>query len=324
MDSLAPAIITDNFGVLLRRDAVAMGVDDKALARLVGAGVLLRMRQGVYCRQDTFMAAGDRDRALILIHAVMRLYGEHVALSHGSACAVQGGPDYGLSLHAVDLTHLSGSGRQRSRIRHHHGECRVGDLRRHNGYWLTTPARSVADTACTNGVVAGLVQANHFLHAGLTSREELRAMVERATNWPGSLRHHPVLLLADERIESVGETLSDHLFFTQGLPRATPQYVIDDPDRGQSYRVDFAWPERRVIVEFDGAEKYHRHRKPGESIEQMVMREKHREDRIRELTGWTVIRITWRDLRFPAHTSHRIRDKFVPRSTFSVDLASGL
>ena len=71
--------------------------------------------------------------------------------------------------------------------------------------------------------------------------------------------------------------------------------------------VDFAWPEHRLIVEFDGREKYHRHRRPGESIEEMVMREKTREDRIRELTGWTVVRITWADLARPELLVARLR-----------------
>lgn len=306
----------DPDGLLLRRNALQAGIDDKALARLVDNSVLVKLRQAIYCRRDVFMAADPRERHRLLSLGVMNLYGDHVALSHGSACIVQGGPAYGLALDDVHLTHLSGGGRQRSRIRHHNGECRVGDLRRHQGFWVTTPARAVADTVCTDGVVAGLVQANYFLHMGLATHGEIVAMLERARNWPGSLRHHPVLLLADARIESVGETRSDHLFFTQGLPRPTPQYAIRDDERGLSYRVDFAWPEHRVIVEFDGEEKYHRYRKPGESIEHMVMREKHREDRIRELTGWVVIRITWRDLNFPVHTAKRIRDRFVSPSNF--------
>jgi hypothetical protein len=37
------------------------------------------------------------------------------------------------------------------------------------------------------------------------------------------------------------------------------------------------------------------------------MREKRREDRIRELTGWRCIRITWADLFHPERTAARIR-----------------
>ncbi len=320
-----PALdVCDPDGLLLRRDAVALGVDDKALARLVHGRILVRLRQGVYCDRAIFLAADERERHRLLSLGVIRLYDDHVALSHASACILQGGPAYDLDLSAVHLTHLAGGGRQRSRIRHHTGECRVGDLRRVGGHWVTTPARSVADTVCTDGVVAGLVQANHFLHAGLMVVDELRAMIARAGNWPGSLRHHPVLLLADERIESVGESRTSHLFFTQGLPRPELQFEIVDPWLATTYRVDFAWPEHRVVVEFDGEEKYHRYRRPGESLEAAIMREKAREDRIRELTGWTIIRITWRDLSFPAHTAHRIRAALDRGRLGAVGRAAGL
>ncbi len=70
--------------------------------------------------------------------------------------------------------------------------------------------------------------------------------------------------------------------------------------------VDFAWPEHRLIVEFDGTgEVPLACARPGESIEEMVLREKRREDRIREVTGWTVIRITWADLQHPATPASR-------------------
>ena len=285
--------------ILLRREAVASGIDDKALARLVDQQVLVKLRQGIYCRRDPFLAASLTERHLLLARGVLRLYGDHVALTDASSCLAQGGPDYGLDLSSVHLAHLAGGGRRRSRIVHHTGSLLVGDLRRQDGHWLTVPARSVAGVVCTDGVVPGLVQANHFLHHQLMSLAELAAVIERATNWPRSLGHHLVLQLADPRIESVGETRADHLFFTQGLPRPELQFQIVDPRSGITYRVDFAWPDHRLIVEFDGEVKYHRFRKPDETIEQMVIREKEREDRIRELTGWWVIRLTWRDLGLP-------------------------
>lgn len=321
----APALhVCDRDGLLLRRDAVTQGVDDKALGRLVRNGLLVRLRQGIYCDRAVFLAADERERHRLLCLGVMRLYDDHVVLSHASACIFQGGPTYDLDLSSVHLTHLTGGGRQRSRIRHHTGECRVGDLRRSDGHWVTTPARSVADTVCTDGVIAGLVQANHFLHEGLMTKDELAEAVARSSNWPGSLRHHPVLHLADHRIESVGESRSWHLMFAEGLPLPVPQFLVVDPARGLTYRVDFAWPEHGVVVEFDGEEKYHRFRRPGESLEAAIMREKAREDRIRELTGWTVIRITWRDLSFPAHTAHRIRTALGRGRLGAVSRASGL
>lgn len=310
------AHLYDSYGILLRRDAVLAGINDNALSRLVKGKVLVRLRQGIYCRRSTYLAAGDRERHRLLCRGVMRLYGDHVALSHASACLAQGGPDYGLRLDSVHLTHLSGNGRQQSRIRHHAGECRVGDVRRQDGHWITTPARAILETACVDGALAGLVQANHFLHAGLTTIEELRLMARSSVTWPGSIHHHLLLHLADARIASVGETRSDHLFFTQGLPRPEPQYNVFLPDGRLAAIVDFAWPELKVIVEFDGAEKYHRYRREGETIAQMVTREKAREDLVRELTGWTVIRIVWADLDVPLHTAARIRRSFARMGAF--------
>ena len=65
-------------------------------------------------------------------------------------------------------------------------------------------------------------------------------------------------------------------------------------------RVDFAWPELGVFVEFDGKVKYEALLKPGRVSRRMwSIREKRREERIVELTGWTCIRVTWSDLENP-------------------------
>jgi hypothetical protein len=298
---------SDPGGVVLRREAIARGLNDKALHRLVRSGVLIRLRQGIYAIRSAYLAADDSTRHLMLCRGVMRLYGDHVALSHGSSSLAQGGPSWGLELNDVHLTHLAGSGRRLARVVHHHGECRVGDLRRQDGHWLTTPGRTVLDIAAVAGAEAGLVQANHFLHQGLTSLEELHAIAVAEQFWPYTLPHHLVLHLADAKVESVGESRCLFCFSGQGLPAPVTQFEIWDERGNLVARVDFAWPELKVIVEFDGEEKYHRYRKPGETIEQMVMREKKREDRIRELTGWTVIRLTWADLAFPIATALRIR-----------------
>jgi hypothetical protein len=304
------AHLADSHGVLLRREAIAGGVDDDALRRLVKARRLVRMRQGAYCLAEPYLAADEAERHRLLCRAVMRLYGEHVALSHASSCLAQGGPDYGLDLGSAHLTHLHGRGRRQARVIHHLGEVRVGDLRRVGDWWVTVPARAVFEVTCVNGSEAGLVQANHFLKAGTMMRAELTAFFGQHGRWPGSLRQHAVTLLASDEVESVGESRCQWCFWTQGLPFPVPQYEVRHPDGRLAAVVDFAWPERKVIVEFDGMEKYHRMRRPGETIEQMVVREKKREDLIRRLTGWTVIRLTWADLRTPVHVARVIRSAF--------------
>jgi very-short-patch-repair endonuclease len=76
---------------------------------------------------------------------------------------------------------------------------------------------------------------------------------------------------------------------------------------GRTYRLDFAWPELKVWVEVDGRAKYGRWLRPGESPTDAVLREKLREDAIREATGWICIRVTWADLADPVRLERRLR-----------------
>ena len=62
-----------------------------------------------------------------------------------------------------------------------------------------------------------------------------------------------------------------------------------------------------MFVEFDGREKYWKHRREGESLEDYLVREKRREELICQLTGWVCIRITWADLAAPDLLARRVR-----------------
>jgi len=71
---------------------------------------------------------------------------------------------------------------------------------------------------------------------------------------------------------------------------------------------DFAWPDHRLLGEFDGKEKYARFLRPGEQPGDAVFREKRREDELRRVTGWAMVRVVWADLYRRAETSARIRE----------------
>jgi hypothetical protein len=299
--------IADESGVLLRREALLAGVDDMALHRFVRSGHLERIRQGAYALSSRWREADRRERHLMLCAAVTRQYGEEVALSHASAALVLGGPGWGLDLSEVHLLHLRGGGRRAARVAHHHGGVRVNDLTRADGRWITSPTRTILDVAATQGPEAGLVQANHFLHLGATTKEALAQAASAQTWWPGTLSHHSVLHLADARVESVGESRSMQLFWAHGLPLPQLQWPVFRPDGSLAGRCDFCWPELGVLGEFDGLMKYHRYRRPGETIEEMVMREKRREDELRELSGHRMMRWDWKDLESPGTTAARMR-----------------
>ena len=271
--------LVNDSGILLRRDAIAAGVDDNALRRGVDAGFIVRMRQGIYALAAVWAQANALERHRLLLEGVRLLYGDGVAASHISGCVEQGGPTWGMDLSVVHLTDLTGK-----------GERSVGKVVHHRGL----------------SQEAGVAVVDWYLQNALTTIDELRQLHERMAEWPGSIGLHRILGLVDGKAESVGETRTRLMCRAHRLPPPIAQLEIHDHNGRLAGRVDFAWPQHRVMLEFDGMVKYHRHRRPGETIEDMVMREKQREDRLRELTGWTMIRITWADLARPEATVARI------------------
>ena len=157
-----------------------------------------------------------------------------------------------------------------------------------------------------HGVEAGIVVADDFIRRGLTSKEELRQIYDCVRDWPGALILRLVIERCDGRAESVGETLGRELFRKHRVPMPVPQFEVFHPSGRLAGRTDWAWPERKLLGEFDGKEKYLRYLKPGETVTDAVLREKKREDLLRELTGWSFIRLTWGDLFNGEKTAERV------------------
>jgi very-short-patch-repair endonuclease len=300
--------LIDAHGILLRRNALAAGSTDNALKRAVRAGFLVRLRQGVYVLRGIWEDADPVARHRLLLEGTRQLYDDNVAASHVSACIEQGGPNWGLDLTSVHFTSLYGKGeRSAALVVHHRGELLVNDITRDERGWLTAPARTALDTATLADLEPAVAVLDWYVQAGLTTLTALFDLYDhRMRAWPDTLRLRHILGLADGRAESVGETRTRLMLRAARVPAPIAQYEIKHPSGLLAGRVDFAWPEFKVMLEFDGLVKYHRLRRPGETIEQMVIREKQREDTLRELTGWVMIRITWADLAHPEATVARI------------------
>ena len=298
----------DELGIVLRRDVVAAGIDDDLITRALRAGTIVRIRQGAYCLAPVWATAERVERHRLLTQAVVRRYDDQVARSHVSAVIAQGGPDWGLPLDQVHLTSLAGIGeRTQAKIVHHRGALRVGDLRRDDRGWITTPARSALDTAALVPRDPAVCVLDWVQQRELATRVELEQGVAAMRAWPDTLNLKRKVDLSCGRCESVGETRTHLLCHDQHLPDPVPQFEIFHPSGRLAGRTDFAWPERRAMMEFDGIAKYLKFRREGETIEECVLREKAREDLLRRLTGWTLIRIVWADLARPVATARMIR-----------------
>ncbi len=292
--------------VLLRREALAAGIDDRALQRAVRAGELVRVRHGAYVAADVWAGAEWRERHLIVARAAHRTHGGRVAFSHHTAACL-----HGLDLWNVDLRTLHATrtdethGRRAAGIVHHQGFVDPAEVQWVRGLPVVSLARAALESASLVPLEQGLVTLDSALRGDRCDKETLQRRYAVVGGWPHSLGLQLAVTLADGRHESAGESRTGHLLWRSGLPAPVPQLEVLLDGRVIA-RVDFAWPAEGVVLEFDGKEKYLKYLRPGETVADAVLREKRREDLIREVTGWTVVRVVWADLADPRRLIARI------------------
>lgn len=288
-------------------EAIALGFDDKAIARVVRSGEWHRLRRGAYCSGVVWRASNDTERRMLVAEAVYRSSRVPALLSHTSALDRLGVAFWDLE-GPVHLTRPDGrAGRREAGVAQHRGAVFAPDVTVRDGFWLTDGTRTGLDVTTIADTEHSLVVINELIRAGETSAPLLRQRLQTMTHWPETLHTDLVLRLADGRCESIGESRTTYLCWKQQLPSPIPQFEIRDRTGRVVARVDFAWPEYGVFMEFDGRIKYERLLREGETAADTVLREKRREELVCGLTGWRCIRITWADLYHPERTAARIR-----------------
>ena len=293
--------------VMLRSELLESGLTDRELARMVRAGDLHRLRRGAFTTGTQWEAAGAAARHAMLARAVLKQARTDVVLSHVSALPEYDAPTWGLPLDVVHVIRKDKrAGRKERGVRQHQGVLLERDVVTRDGVEVTSPDRTPLDITTVAGVEPSLVVMNHFLHTGLTTSERLRERYDKMRQDPFTLRTDIVLRLADKRVESIAESRTFYLCWRHAVPAPQPQWQVHDEHGRLVARLDFAWPELKVWLEFDGREKYVKYLKEGETVVDAVLREKARESMITELTGWRCIRITWADLQHPERTAARI------------------
>ena len=237
----------------------------------------------------------------------MRVLGDRVALSHHSAAAAEGLDLWDVPLDQVHVTRLDGgAGRTEGDVRHHEGLVLDSDLVEVEGVRAVRPVRAALESASLSGLERGLVTVDSGLRAGLFSPVDLAAQHALMQSWPGSQHLHLVTRLADGRSGSVGESRSRYFFYAHRLPAPQLQFEVYDGSALAGIS-DFAWPALGMLGEFDGRIKYGRLLHPGEDPGDAVFREKRREDLLRRLTGWRMVRLVWADLHAPERTAAWLR-----------------
>ncbi|MFM9377802.1 hypothetical protein [Gordonia sp. VNK21] len=177
------------------------------------------------------------------------------------------------------------------RSRHIHAAPFDDDVVVVDGVTLTGPARTAVDLAvAAHGFAQALTVFDSALRDGV-DRAELGRLLEFRRR-RGIATARAALARADGRAASVGESWSRAQMIEARLPLPNLQtrFVTEN---GEVF-TDFEW-DRRLVGEFDGLLKYARDLRPGETERDVVIREKLREDRLRDL-GLVVIRWIWADL----------------------------
>ncbi len=181
-----------------------------------------------------------------------------------------------------------------------------------DGVRVTTPARTWLD--CAACVPAGytLAMADDFVRRGLVVVSDLSSMVFWGRGRRGVKSARRVLPWMDARAESPAESVVRFHILDAGLPR--PDCNVDIVDHGSWLaRADIAWPEFRLIVEYDGAVHLAEDKRRHDAVRRNLLQD----------AGWLVIVLTGRDLHRPQQALELIRSALLLRGWHPSLPASG-
>jgi predicted transcriptional regulator of viral defense system len=267
----------------------AQGVSPQAIDRLSRSGRVTRVRHGAYA---DVLGADDGVRHRQVIAGTWPLLGEGAVLSHASAGLLHGLPLWDGMLQRVSFVRAAGGhARIASHIRVRLEPLMASEVVEIDGYRVTSLERTAFDIARTVEYEKAVAVLDAALRAH-ADRSELAVAAEQARGRKGVGVARAALTFADERSESVGESISRARLVAAGLP--LPELQINVFDEGGNWvaRSDFGWLSRGVLGEFDGRIKY---LGTADEVGTAVMNEKRREARLRDL-GWTVTRWGMADL----------------------------
>ena len=247
----------------------------------------LRHREILRTSRDTYLplaAAADlRQR----IDAVLLGAPSAAVVSHLTAAAVWG---FQVPLVAEDgRVHLTvppdSRVRSRSDRKVHCSVVPEPETRRLGGLSVTSPSRTWIDVAAVVPAGALLALTDQMLAQGFPA-DGFPRIIDRSPGRRGVVRARSVLPCANALAGSPMESVLRWLIHEAGLPRPVLQHVIRDAAGVFLGQVDLAWPEHRVVVEFDG--DLHRERR-------VFVKDLRRQNSI-VLAGWQMLRFTSADV----------------------------
>jgi very-short-patch-repair endonuclease len=170
---------------------------------------------------------------------------------------------------------------------------------------VTSPERTAFDIARRWDRIDAVVTIDAMLGRYVLTLDDHRAYADAHRGWPGAAAARLIIPLLEPRTESLMESRVRLVIVDGGLPRPVAQFEVRDSIGRFIGRVDLAYPQWRIAIEYDG--DHHRGR------------EEYRDDQRRanalRVAGWTVLRFTASDLwrrpdQIVAHIARSFRHDF--------------
>jgi hypothetical protein len=287
------------YGAHLQRELVARigryGVD-----AAIADGRLHRLWSGVLAESDRVLDVRTRATAALLLHGERSVVcGPTAAWLHGCT-AIEASRTHVL----VPYGHCL---RSRPGLSVHNGPLPPDDIVEIDGLPVLAVERVVSDLLCTASPRNALAVADQALAAQPQDRREaFRARLERRVrdrrDPRGTRRGIQLIGLATGRAESPPESWLLLEVIDLGFPRPEVNWSVRSPVGIELYRLDLAWPDQRIALEYDGY-AVHAGREAQDACRAADLRRR----------GWIVITATIDDLRDSRDVEQALRAAFGQR-----------
>jgi len=286
---LMAEIAAEQYGVIQRAQALRAGLTKAQIEHQFRAGAWTRVLEGVY--RSTALPETWESQLV----AACLTGGQLVAASHRSAAELFDLP--GRSRSIVEVTGRRwGRSHRDGLVVHESLALEEPDITSVRGIPSTTVERTLLDLGAVRGYLTVQMAFDRAIKEGKTSWTKTNETLERLarSGRPGVTKLRAALQArAHTRIpESEQETALLALLASNGLPEPQPQFSIVDSSGAFLARVDAAYPEHRIVIEYD-SDLHH-------SDVVALARDNARRNRLVG-AGWKVIAARHADIRSGGH-----------------------
>jgi hypothetical protein len=282
VDGVVARVAAANGGPFTHRDARRAGLSARQIWTRVANGYWVEVFPRVYVHAATRITEDVRNRA------ALRWAGPNTVLSHRTAGAL-----WGLDGVAAERPEITVAGTRHPRssaIAVHRTEAfDRPDRARREGLPVTSPTRTIIDLAAVLDAAALRIAFESARRERLTTVRKVRGRLEviGGAGRPGAAKLQVLLDRLDGQAPSEYplEVRVAELLELAGIEAPVRQYEVRA--HGRVFRLDFAWPSRRLALECDGRQRH--------SEDSDFARDRDRWTLLAAV-GWRLLYATWADV----------------------------